>query len=145
MADIQFNHLGQGGEAGTPVLRRTRVQWIQLLLMWLAVIAALARPQWLDEPLARDVPMRDLLVALDLSGSMDTRDFTDAATLLRYFRGDGPFRLLTNNPKKIEDLSTAGLVGITPVKHVFGVTEANRRYLAAKRDWGHKLNPEDFD
>jgi Ca-activated chloride channel family protein len=70
---------GQGGEAGTPVLRRTRVQWIQLLLMWLAVIAALARPQWLDEPLARDVPMRDLLVALDLSGSMDTRDFTDAA------------------------------------------------------------------
>jgi GTP cyclohydrolase II len=74
----------------------------------------------------------------------DSRDFSDAATLLKYFRGDGPFRLLTNNPKKIEDLTTAGLAGITPVKHVFGVTEANRRYLAAKQDWGHRISKEDI-
>jgi GTP cyclohydrolase II len=74
----------------------------------------------------------------------DSRDFTDAATLLKYFRGPGPFRLLTNNPKKIEDLTTAGLVEITPVKHVFGVTEANRRYLAAKRDWGHVIGEDDL-
>ncbi len=75
----------------------------------------------------------------------DSRDFTDAATLLKYFRGSGPFRLLTNNPKKVEDLTSAGLADITPVKHVFGVTQSNRRYLAAKRDWGHRLSPEDFE
>ena len=40
---------------------------------------ALARPQWLSDPIVRELPMRDLLVALDLSGSMDTRDFTDAS------------------------------------------------------------------
>jgi GTP cyclohydrolase II len=74
----------------------------------------------------------------------DSRDFSDAAALLKYFRGPGPFRLLTNNPKKIEDLATAGLTQITPVKHVFGVTRANRRYLQAKKDWGHKLATEDF-
>ena len=74
----------------------------------------------------------------------DSRDFSDAATLLKYSRGKGPFRLLTNNPKKIEDLTTAGLVEITPVKHVFGVTESNRRYLAAKQDWGHRLTKEDL-
>ena len=74
----------------------------------------------------------------------DSRDFSDAASLLKYFRKDGPFRLLTNNPKKIEDLTTAGLVEITPVKHVFGVTESNRRYLEAKQDWGHKLADEDI-
>lgn len=74
----------------------------------------------------------------------DSRDFGDAATLLKYFRGNGPFRLLTNNPKKVEDLTTAGLVGITPVKHVFGVTAANRRYLAAKQDWGHRLSKDDI-
>jgi len=74
----------------------------------------------------------------------DSRDFTDAASLLKYFRKDGPFRLLTNNPKKIDDLTAAGLTGITPVKHVFGVTESNRRYLAAKRDWGHRIRPEDI-
>ncbi|MDX1481572.1 MAG: GTP cyclohydrolase II, partial [Woeseiaceae bacterium] len=74
----------------------------------------------------------------------DSRDFTDAATLLKYFRGEGAFRLLTNNPKKIEDLTTAGLEAITPVKHVFGVTDANRRYLAAKQRWGHLLDEEDL-
>jgi Ca-activated chloride channel family protein len=38
---------------------------------------ALTRPQWLGEPVIRDIPMRDLLVAVDLSGSMEARDFTD--------------------------------------------------------------------
>ena len=75
----------------------------------------------------------------------DSRDFSDAASLLKYFRKNGPFRLLTNNPKKIEDLIAAGLTGITPVKHVFGVTESNRRYLEAKQDWGHDLTSEDID
>ena len=75
----------------------------------------------------------------------DSRDFSDAASLLKHFRGSGQFRLLTNNPKKIEDLSTAGLTEITPVKHVFGVTTSNRRYLQAKRDWGHEISNEDID
>jgi GTP cyclohydrolase II len=75
----------------------------------------------------------------------DSRDFSDAAALLKYFRGDGPFRLLTNNPKKIEDLQAAGLTGITPVKHVLGVTDANRRYLTAKQDWGHKISADDLE
>ncbi|MDH3351476.1 MAG: GTP cyclohydrolase II [Gammaproteobacteria bacterium] len=75
----------------------------------------------------------------------DSRDFSDAASLLKYFRKNGPFRLLTNNPKKIHDLVAAGLQDVTPVKHVFGVTDANRRYLAAKQDWGHKLSAEDIE
>lgn len=75
----------------------------------------------------------------------DSRDFSDAASLIKYFRGAGPFRLLTNNPKKIDDLAAAGLRDITPVKHVFGVTESNRRYLSAKRDWGHQLADEDIE
>lgn len=74
----------------------------------------------------------------------DSRDFSDAADLIRHFRGAGPFRLLTNNPKKIGDLTAAGLTGITPVKHVFGVTEANRRYLSAKQGWGHRIDDEDI-
>ncbi len=74
----------------------------------------------------------------------DSRDFSDAASLIKHFRGRGPFRLLTNNPKKIDDLQAAGLNEITPVKHVFGVTDANRRYLSAKQDWGHDLSEEDI-
>ena len=75
----------------------------------------------------------------------DSRDFGDAAALLKHFHGDRPFRLLTNNPKKIADLNEYGLNNITPVKHVMGVGDTNRDYLAAKRDWGHTLTSGDIE
>lgn len=74
----------------------------------------------------------------------DSRDFSDAASLLKYFVRDRPFRLLTNNPKKVDDLSAMGIENITRVKHVCGVGDANKRYLAAKREWGHALDPADL-
>ncbi len=75
----------------------------------------------------------------------DSRDFSDAASLLKYFLGGKPFRLLTNNPKKVEDLTQNGLTDITRVKHVTGVGDNNRRYLNAKKGWGHKLDSDDLD
>ena len=75
----------------------------------------------------------------------DSRDFSDAASLIKYFLGGKPFRLMTNNPKKVDDLVHMGVANVTRVKHVCGVGEANRRYLKAKRDWGHKLDDEDID
>ncbi len=74
----------------------------------------------------------------------DSRDFGDAASLLKYFLGDRPFRLLTNNPKKVDDLNALGLAKITRVKHVCGVGDSNKDYLAAKKDWGHKLEMDDL-
>jgi GTP cyclohydrolase II len=74
----------------------------------------------------------------------DSRDFSDAASLIKFFLQGTAFRLLTNNPKKIDDLAAAGLTNVTPVKHVIGVTESNKRYLAAKRDWGHRLGDQDI-
>lgn len=75
----------------------------------------------------------------------DSRDFSDAATLLHFFAGDRPIRLLTNNPKKMKDLNEFGLSDITAVKHVTGVDNCNRRYLEAKRDWGHRIGEDDLD
>ena len=74
----------------------------------------------------------------------DSRDFSDAAALLKHFLGNKPFRLLTNNPKKVDDLEALGLTNITRVKHVCGVGDANRDYLEAKRDWGHEIEPDDL-
>jgi len=74
----------------------------------------------------------------------DSRDFSDAAALLKYFAGARPIRLMTNNPKKIADLAEYGLADVTPVKHVVGVTDSNRRYLKAKRGWGHELDADDI-
>ena len=69
---------GSKAGQGAAMVGRSRMQKTQLLVGWLALVTALARPVWMDEPLVRELPMRDLLVALDLSGSMETRDFTDA-------------------------------------------------------------------
>ncbi len=75
----------------------------------------------------------------------DCRDFSDAAAMLLYLLGgDRPFRLLSNNPKKLADLSARGLTKIETLKHVAGVNDLNRRYLSAKRDWGHDLTGEDL-
>ncbi len=65
-------------DGGAAVASRSRWQWLILALAWLLTILALARPQWLHEPIVKELPMRDLLVAVDLSGSMETQDFTDA-------------------------------------------------------------------
>ncbi len=75
----------------------------------------------------------------------DSRDFSDAASLLKYFLGGRPLRLLTNNPKKVVDLGEAGIANITRVKHVTGVTEKNRRYMSAKQQRGHKLSEDDIE
>jgi Ca-activated chloride channel family protein len=49
-----------------------------LLMAWTCTVTALARPQWIEPPITKTLPVRDLLLAVDLSGSMDTKDFTNA-------------------------------------------------------------------
>ncbi|WP_455284053.1 vWA domain-containing protein [Cupriavidus necator] len=63
--------------AGAVVLRRNRLQRVLAPLAWALVVTALARPQFLEAPVQKVQPARDLLIALDLSQSMDTRDFRD--------------------------------------------------------------------
>lgn len=57
---------------------RIRSNWIVLLLAtlaWFALISAAARPQWLGEPVEIPVSGRDIMLAVDLSGSMEREDF----------------------------------------------------------------------
>ena len=46
-----------------------------LACAWLLLVIATARPQWLGEPVEQAVSGRDLMMAVDLSGSMEIRDF----------------------------------------------------------------------
>jgi GTP cyclohydrolase II len=69
----------------------------------------------------------------------DCRDFSDAAALIRYMFPGKPIRLLTNNPKKVNDLTALGVAKVRAEPHVVGISHYNRRYLAAKRDWGHAI------
>lgn len=45
-----------------------------LVLIWLLLLLAAARPQWLGEPGDIEVSGRDLMLAVDVSGSMKTMD-----------------------------------------------------------------------
>lgn len=44
-------------------------------LAWIFLITASARPQWLGDPVELPVSGRDLMLAVDLSGSMEVEDF----------------------------------------------------------------------
>ena len=46
-----------------------------LLLVWILLVTASARPRWIGEPIQQGVSGRDLLMAVDLSGSMKEKDF----------------------------------------------------------------------
>ncbi|MGY4226316.1 Ca-activated chloride channel family protein [Bradyrhizobium sp. USDA 4503] len=76
---------GQTPQRGAVVLQRRRIQMVTAALIWALVVAALARPQWVGDPVTREVSARDLMLAIDISGSMDQRDFrgSDGATLTR--------------------------------------------------------------
>lgn len=47
-----------------------------LWLFWILLLLAAGRPYWLDEPLARTSSGRDLMLAVDISGSMSEPDMT---------------------------------------------------------------------
>jgi len=59
------------------VARLSHRQWLLWLAFsaWLLIVIASGRPQWLGDPVALPVSGRDLVLAVDLSQSMQERDF----------------------------------------------------------------------
>lgn len=76
---------GQTPQRGAVVLERRAVQMIVAVAIWTLLVSALARPQWVGDPVTREISARDLILAIDISGSMDQRDFKtpDGAMLTR--------------------------------------------------------------
>ena len=60
-------------------LRRDPLRFLIPAVIWVLLVIALARPQWLEPPISKSLPTRDLLLLVDLSGSMQQEDFTNAA------------------------------------------------------------------
>ena len=58
------------GAAATGLLAR-----IPAWLVWILLVLAVARPQWLGEPVSLPVAGRDLMLAVDVSGSMEQADY----------------------------------------------------------------------
>ena len=48
---------------------------LMAIISWILLVSASLRPQWLGEPIEQAVSGRDLILAVDLSGSMEEQDF----------------------------------------------------------------------
>jgi Ca-activated chloride channel family protein len=63
-----------GLEAGASA-SRSRTRQLLAWLAWTLLVLAAARPQWLGDPVNLPVTGRDLMLAVDLSGSMAEQDY----------------------------------------------------------------------
>ncbi|HBX56712.1 vWA domain-containing protein [Pseudomonas sp. UBA2684] len=81
---------GRRARANLPAWR----QQAPFALLWLLLLCASARPEWVGEPLPLPASGRDLLVAVDVSGSMDYADMrwedqeVSRLTLVKHLLGD---------------------------------------------------------
>ena len=70
--------------------------WMKLLALiaWMLLVAAAARPVWIGEAIALPVEGRDLMLAVDVSGSMQETDMkingkeVDRLTMIKFVAGD---------------------------------------------------------
>ncbi|MDM8349783.1 VWA domain-containing protein [Pseudomonas sp. sp1636] len=81
---------GRRARANLPAWR----QQVPFALLWLLLLGAAARPEWVGEPLPIPASGRDLLLAVDVSGSMAYADMrwqdeeVDRLTLVKHLLGD---------------------------------------------------------
>ncbi|MDV5168641.1 VWA domain-containing protein [Photobacterium rosenbergii] len=77
-----FSHLiealGESPSAGANQLSPSWWQRMTLVISWVLIITALAKPTILGAPQVRESFGRDVMVLVDLSGSMAEKDFTSA-------------------------------------------------------------------
>ena len=66
----------QRPQKGARILRRDNIQKFLVSFTWLCLVLAAAKPQWVGPPIEQQKSGRDLMVAVDLSGSMEAKDFT---------------------------------------------------------------------
>lgn len=70
LASFKSEESSPGGFGGSHVAWRV----LLLVLAWLALVTATARPQWTGQPVTLPTSGRDLMLAVDISGSMGTED-----------------------------------------------------------------------
>lgn len=76
--DYFTSSLGLKPQHQAVILRTNWLEKIVYPLSWVLVVLALARPQFIEPPIQKIEPGRDLMLALDISQSMETPDFHTA-------------------------------------------------------------------
>jgi Ca-activated chloride channel family protein len=69
--------LGRRPQPGAVVRSKALLERLFAPVVFVLLVAAAARPELVEPPIRKKESARDLLLAVDISGSMDTSDFTD--------------------------------------------------------------------
>ncbi|WKY60333.1 VWA domain-containing protein [Vibrio sp. SNU_ST1] len=77
--DALASSLGLSAEKGSNQIKAGIWQRSSLILGWLLVVLAAAKPVWLGPEETRELAGRDVMIVLDLSDSMATDDFSNRA------------------------------------------------------------------
>lgn len=88
---------GKKPGAGASVLRRRRLQTVINSIAWCLLVAALAAPENVGPPVNVNKSARDLMLALDLSGSMEAKDIS--------LDSDAPINRLTAAKAVLQDFA----------------------------------------
>ncbi|NQZ25283.1 MAG: VWA domain-containing protein [Colwellia sp.] len=67
---------GEKPQSGAVLLSRNNLQRLLVAFSWLCIVAAIAKPEMIGAPINQEKSARDLMIAVDLSGSMAVEDFT---------------------------------------------------------------------
>lgn len=71
---MYFPHVRQLQQGDKPARPRSVLKLIIMSFAWIALVTAAARPMWFGEPISIPSEGRDLMLAVDLSGSMQQTD-----------------------------------------------------------------------
>ena len=66
LEDFRFSESAEG----TFAVKKNWVRLLVLLMAWVLLVSALARPQWVGDRIALPMEGRDMMLAVDISGSM---------------------------------------------------------------------------
>ena len=69
-----YGDAAQYGSDSAATAGRTAFRRLWIILIWLGLVLAATRPQWIGEAVSLPTTGRDLLLAVDISGSMGTQD-----------------------------------------------------------------------
>lgn len=67
---------GEKPESGAVLLTRNNIQRLFIVFAWVCLVTAMAKPEIIGPAVEQQKSARDLMVAVDLSGSMSVKDFT---------------------------------------------------------------------
>lgn len=93
-AALKIPQLIQGLDATSERKTSNKFRLFIAILAWIALVLAAARPEWLGEPVSIPAEGRDLMIAVDLSGSMKIDDMqvngrqVDRLKMIKYVLSD---------------------------------------------------------